>query len=194
MSTLEHVPAAALLDYYLGDPGVDEVEGHLFECAECSAKLEELHRTAAVIVEIVRAGELSSGATTGLLNRMSRDRLNVRHYAIEPGETVACTVAAADDFMAGHFILPEGDFERLDLCVLDSSDRERARVDDIVIEARYRRAIVCIPARPVLDEGSGTTQYVLVVQTPSGERELARYSMAHIALRDGLSGGEPPSV
>ena len=186
MSAAAHVDAARLLDYYLGGPnqGDDAVEEHLFDCAECSAVVDDIHRMAAAVVGLVRAGELSSGGTTALLNRMSRDRLNVRHYAIEPGETVACTVAADDDFMAGRFALPDGEFSRIDMRILDAQGQELFRVDDIVIDARQREAIMFIPARPVQHEGSGVTHYVLVAPDQDGERELARYSMDHTSLRD----------
>ena len=186
MSATAHVSAARLLDYYVGgpEPGDDAVEEHLFGCAECSAVVIDIHRMAAAVVGLVRAGELSSGGTTALLNRMSRDRLNVRHYAIEPGETVACTVAADDDFMAGRFVLPAGEFPRIDMRILDGDGQELYRVDDIVVDARQREAILFIPARPVQQEGSGVTHYVLVVPHQDGERELARYSMDHTALRE----------
>jgi len=145
--------------------------------------LDSIHRTASAVVLAVRNGEVGSGATTGLLNRMSRDRLNVRHYTIEPGEVVPCTVGATDDFMAGRFVLPEGkgNFERIDMLMLDSSEHEMMRVNDIVIDARSRHAVIFMPARPVQSEDSGTTHYVLV--TPSGE-EIGRYSMAHTAMRE----------
>lgn len=191
MSSLAHHDLGRLLDYYLGDASMkeaDDVEEHLFSCDECSSKLDEIHRTASAIVALVRRGDLSSGATTALLNRMSRDRLNMRHYTIEPGETVACTVGKDDDFMVGHLVLPAGDFQRIDMRVLDSRDNEMMRVPDIVVDARARHAIIFIPARPVQSEDSGVTHYVLVVPhmgMGGGERELGRYSMDHTALRDG---------
>lgn len=181
MSSEQHVKAR-LLDYYLGDPATDDLEEHLFECGECAAALERIHRTATAIVLAVREAALGSGATTALLNRMSRDRLNVRHYTILPGETVACSVAPNDDFMAGRLVLPDGDFERIDMRVLDASAQELMRVDDVVVDARHRQVILFIPAQPVLSEGSATTHYVLVAPSASGEREIGRYSMAHSAI------------
>lgn len=189
MSSLAHHDLGRLLDYYLGDASIEEaeeVEEHLFSCDDCSSTLDEIHRTASSIVALVRRGDLGSAATTALLNRMSRDRLNMRHYTIEPGETVACTVGKDDDFMVGHLVLPAGDFERIDMRVLDSRENEMMRVPDIVVDARARHAIMFIPARPVQSEESGVTHYVLVVpDIGGGERELGRYSMDHTALRDG---------
>jgi len=185
MNSGEHLSTERWLEYYLADPAVDDaggIEEHLFECGECGAVLAAIHRTAAAIVGVVRGAALGSGGTTALLNRMSRDRLNVRHYVIEPGETVACTVAADDDFMAGRFVLPPGEFERIDMRVLAANGDELMRVNDIVVDVRYRHAVVFIPARPVQKEESGLTQYALVVPDGTGDREIARYSMDHAAL------------
>lgn len=181
-----HIGQAGLLDYYLGDAeGPDvEVEEHLFECAKCGAALDEIHRMGAAVVALLRSGEVGSGATTALLNRMSRDRLNVRHYVIEPGEVVACTVSKDDHFMAGRFVLPDGDFERIDMRILDGSFQEMMRVDDIIVDARYRHAVMFIPARPVQSEASAITHYVLVVPNENGDREIGRYSMDHTALSE----------
>jgi quercetin dioxygenase-like cupin family protein len=118
------------------------------------------------------------------VNRMARDRLNVRHYTIEPGEVVACTVSKADDFMSGRFVLPDGDFERIDMRILDGSFQEMMRVDDIVIDARYGHAVMFIPARPVQSEASAITHYVLVVPGDTGDREIGRSSMDHAALSE----------
>jgi hypothetical protein len=86
--------------------------------------------------------------------------------------------------MAGRFTLPAGDFGRIDLFILDVRGQTLARVDDIVIDARHHEAILFIPARPVFAEGSALTHYALVTPGTSGDREIARYSMDHTALRD----------
>ena len=96
----------------------------------------------------------------------------------------SCTVGAQDDFMAGRFVLPAGEFERFDMRVLDAGENELMRVDDIVIDARYHHAVMFIPARPVRVEDSALTHYALVVPGPEGEREIARYSMDHTSLRE----------
>lgn len=83
--------------------------------------------------------------------------------------------------MVGHFVLPPGDFKRIDMRVLDASDNEMMSVPDIVVDARARHAIMVIPARPVQAEDSAVTHYVLVAD---GEREIGRYSMDHTALRE----------
>jgi len=185
MST-DHPTSSSLLGWFLGEPAdEDAIEAHLFDCDACGAVLDAIHRTAGAVVALVRRGEVGSGGTSALLNRMSRDRLNVRHYVIEPGETVLCTVGAADDFMAGRFVLPGDPPERVDMLVLDAEGHEMMRVDDIVVDVRAREAIFFIPAGPVKDEPSAVTRYVLVRPGADGDHEIARYTMDHAALRDG---------
>jgi hypothetical protein len=187
MSAGAHLSLDRLVEYYLAELPDDTsttVEDHIFACAACGAQLDALHRTADAIVSLVRRGEVGSGATTALANRMARDRLNVRHYLIHPGEVLDCTVGHDDDFMMGRLVLPEGDFERVDMRILDASGTELMRVNDIAIDARSRHAMIFIPGRPAQAYESAASHYVLVVPGEGGDRELARYVMAHTALRE----------
>ena len=93
-------------------------------------------------------------------------------------------VAATSQLPFRPVALPDGDFERIDMRILDAQGQDVARIDDIVIDARRREAILFIPARPVQHEDSGVTHYVLVVPGGESEREIARYSMDHTSLRD----------
>lgn len=175
-----HVELETLLEYWFGElADADGVETHLFECSECAARLDALHRTAAATVALVRMGAIGGGATHALMNRMSRDRVNLRQYVILPGESVACTVAAGDDYLMGRFVLPPGDVARVDVRVLDDAGSEVMRVDDLVVDARSRHAIMFMPARPTLGEPSMRWVYVLSTPDDDGARELARYAMDH---------------
>jgi hypothetical protein len=182
-----HLSVGRLIEYYLGQlpaEATTAVEDHIFACAACGAQLDALHRTADAMVSLVRRGEIASGATTALANRMARDRLNVRHYLMHPGEVLDCTVGHDDDFMMGRLVLPEGDFERLDMRILDANGSEMMRVDDIPIDARSRHAMIVIPGRPAQAYESAVSHYVLVIPSEAGDREVARYVMAHIGLRE----------
>lgn len=188
MSAAGHVDLDQLLAYYLGEPmpdGGDAVEAHLFECTACGERLDALHRTASATVALVRRGEIGGWGTSALANRMARDRLHVRQYVVEPGDTLACTVAVGDDYLMGRFVLPAGDVGRVDLRVLDAEGTELMRVEDLVVDARHGHAIMFMPARAVLGEGSALHHYVLVTPAAQGERELGRYAMDHTGPDDG---------
>lgn len=185
MSHLAHPSLDEWLEYYLGETpagAADALDEHLFECAACEAQLDALRRTASAIVALMRGGAITASVTAGIANRMARDRLNVRTYVIEPGETVACTVGRDDDFLLGRFVLPAGTYARVDLRVLDQAGRELMRTPDLPIDARSRHAIMIMPAGPIKNEGAGAWHYVLTTPEPTGDRELARYTLDHAAL------------
>lgn len=182
-----HVALPELLAYYLGESSTDEddaVEAHVFECTACGDALDGLHRTASAIVGLVRSAQLAAGGTGALLNRLSRDRMMVRHYTLLPGETVQCTIGPHDDFLAGRFVLPPGDHPRIDLRVLDQAGQELMRLPDIPVDVRARQAILFLPARPSHDEPSSLQHYVFVVPEGDGDREIARYGLDHTAMRE----------
>jgi len=187
MSGVAHPSLGEWLEYYLGEApagAASALDEHLFECAACEAQLDALRRTASAMVALVRRGAVASFATTALANRMSRDRLNVRTYVMEPGDTVACTVGHDDDFLLGRFVLPQGSYARVDVRVLDDAGQELMRMPDIAIDARSRHALMLIPARPTKGEGSAIWRYVFSTPEPGGDRELARYAMDHTALSE----------
>lgn len=188
MSPSAHLGLDELLEYYLGELASERaelVETHVFECTVCGDRLDALHRSAAAMVALVRGGEIAGWGTGALANRMARDRLNVRQYVVEPGDTVACTVAAGDDYLMGRFVLPDGEVGLVDMHVFDAAGVQVMRVDDLVIDARSRHAIMLIPARPTHTEPSTLLRYVLVTSSDGGERELARYGLDHTALGEG---------
>lgn len=185
MSDVAHPSLGEWLEYYLGEApagAANALDEHLFECAACEAQLDALRRTASAIVALMRGGGIASSITGAIANRMARDRLNVRTYVIEPGETIACTVGHDDDFLLGRFVLPAGTYARVDLRVVDQAGRELMRTPDIAVDARSRHALMIMPAHPIKNEGPGAWQYVLTTPEPDGDRELARYTLDHTAL------------
>lgn len=179
---MRHLELDELLAYWLAEQSAEETaraEDHLFECTACATQLDALHRTAAATVALVRRGEVGGWATHALVNRMSRDRVNMRQYICEPGETIACTVAPGDDYLMGRFVLPKGESGRLDVRVHDPGGVELMRISDLAVDARSRHAIMFMPARPTLGAPSMLLHYVLVTPTADGDREVARYSMDH---------------
>jgi hypothetical protein len=185
MNAPAHLTLAELLDYWLHEVELaqaESIEEHLFSCADCATRLEAVRDLGDAIVTLVRRGGLSSSATTALINRMARDRLNIRAYTLEPGDIVACTVAPQDDFLLGSFVLPEPGHASVDMVVLDGGGHEFQRMRDVPVDARTGRVMTFIAARPIQDESSMTWQYVLL--TAGGEREIGRYTLQHTAMRE----------
>jgi hypothetical protein len=175
-----------LLAYWLGElpsPEAGALEEHVFACEACSDRLSHVHDAGAALVELVRRGMLNAHATTALLNRFSRDRLNVRQYTLHPGQVVACTVSIDDDFLLAHLMLDRPAPARVDMAVIDGRGRELV-LPDVVIDPRGNQVLPFLPARPVQDQASGKLQYVLYAVDDGQREEIGRYTLDHTAMRD----------
>lgn len=184
---MTHPALSELIDYWLSELEPEHegaLEEHLFECAACEARLDAVRASAEAIVALVRSGGLSGSATTALLNRFARDRLNVRQYTLEPGEVVACTVSPHDDFLIARFVVHGGAHARIDISVRGEEEHELLRVDDVAFDPRAGHVVTFLPARPVQNQPSGLRRYVLLAPSPGGEREIGRYTLDHTAMRE----------
>lgn len=76
------------------------VEAHYFACGACAARLEALAALRAAVVGLVDRGGVSAAATEALLAAAAVRGRQVRRYRLRPGETVACTAAPEDAFVA----------------------------------------------------------------------------------------------
>jgi hypothetical protein len=186
-SAPSHPALSELIDYWLSElpqPAAEALEEHVFDCAACGDRLDAVRANADAIVGLVRGGGLSSRATTALLNRVSRDRLNVRVYTVAPGEVVACTVGPQDDFLITHFIVDAATEPRLDLAMCDDEGHELSRVQDVAFDRAAGHVTTVFAARPKQHDPSGRRTFKLFAPTADGERELGRYTMDHTAMRE----------
>jgi hypothetical protein len=116
----EHLTLSELLAYRTGELAAsdeDRVESHFFECARCTASLESIEWIRAGVVDAVRGGFVTGTVTAEFLDHAAREGARIRTYALAPGETVFCTIAPEDDFVA---IRMRGQFEgmeRVDLAM-----------------------------------------------------------------------------
>src|ERR1041384_2552589 len=102
MSCSDPIDPAMLADYWLAELAPTEesaVEEHLFACEDCSRTLQSLIDLARGIRTLARQGNLATIVTREFLDRLAREGLRVREYALQRGGSVACTVTAQDDFL-----------------------------------------------------------------------------------------------
>src|SRR5215472_13498110 len=105
MSCATPVDAAVLADYWLAAlPESEEqaVEEHLFTCDECGLRLREVISLFQGVRGLAREGSMLMVVSDAFLKRVAEAGMRVREYAPPAGGSVACTVAADDDFLIGR--------------------------------------------------------------------------------------------
>src|SRR5580765_3047511 len=126
------IPDATLLDYRARDLAdgdeTDRVEEHLFACADCSARLQQLAALGTGLAARVRQGRVSGMVSRALLNRMQRDGSHVRMYSLVPGETVPCAVFPGDDLVVAALRADFSGVDAVTLSVTGPADSPSAEI------------------------------------------------------------------
>jgi hypothetical protein len=174
-----------LVAYWLGElPAADDapIEEHLFGCAHCTRRLEELAALAFGIRAVVRRGAVQAVITQPFLEQMKRQGMRIREYRLAPGEHVACTICADDDAVVGRMRVPLAGVRRVDaLQSLDLGDGrvQQWRVEDVPFDADAGE-VLSLPSAAELRKLPAHTFCVrLLAVDESGERSLGEYTFAH---------------
>lgn len=165
-----------LVDYWFGDLAPDEeaaFEEHLFGCAECTAKLEALAALGAAVRAAWRQGAVRAVISRALYEAMKKEDLTLREYHMAPGESVACTITAADDFVVSRLTAPLAGVQRLDVVTSDG------RLEDVPFDAAAGEVLVCPAPAALKRRGAFTHRVRLVAVEERGERVLGEYTFLH---------------
>jgi hypothetical protein len=171
-----HPEFSALVDYWFGER--DDIEEHLFGCAHCSGRLEELAALGSGIRAAFRRGALAVVISSRLLERMRREGLRLREYRVAPGGSVACSMAAEDDFVVSHLTAPLAGVERLDLVRFGAGGAE-TRMADIPFDAATGEVVVVPPAAALRKAGAHTQRIRLIAHEEGRERIIGEYTFNH---------------
>jgi hypothetical protein len=175
--------AALLSDYWLGalPPAEEEaVEEHLFACDECGARLREVISLAEAIRGVARQGSLLMVVSDAFLKRIAQEGLRVREYSPPMGGSVACTVAAEDDFLIGRLTADLTGAKRVDLCVCDADGAEKLRLPDIPFHSgpgsiAFQQSITYAKAAP----SETMIARLVAFDDKSSERLVGEYTFHH---------------
>jgi anti-sigma factor RsiW len=167
---------ATLVDYWFGDLPADRegaFEDHLFACAECTEKLEQLVALGAAVRNAWRAGAVRAVISHALFDAMKKEGLRLREYPMVPGGSVNCTIAASDDFVVSRLSAPLADVRRVDLVT------DAGRFEDVPFDAASGEVLMCPAPAPLKRRGAFTHRVRLVAVEDSGERLLGEYTFEH---------------
>lgn len=183
MTCKQMLDFAILSDYWVGalaKADQERVEEHLFGCAECSARLEEVVALADGVRKIAQEGSLMMVVSDLFLTRAKESGARVREYAPPAGGSVQCTVTAKDDLLVGRLAANLREVARLDLSLCDPAGTEQFRLPDIPFEAEagaviWQQSISFAKAAPT----SSMIARLLAVDEQGSESVIGEYTFNH---------------
>jgi len=169
-----------LIDYWTGDLPADDgaaLEEHLFSCAPCSARLEEVASLAGGVAALARQGRISGIISRALLNRLQRDGVRVRQFTLDPGETVPCAAFPGDDVVVTSLHANLAGVRAVSLRVTGPGDAVVGAIDDIPVPAAATGILWATPGAFVRSMPS--QQLRLTLRTADGDVRLGEYVLEH---------------
>jgi hypothetical protein len=169
------------VDYAAGELSQDEsaaIEEHLFSCADCGALAAEVDVLVGAIRPALRSAEVGGFVTDAVLNRLARDGVRVRSYALSPGAVVNCAVWDEDEVMALRLRCdPIGTGE------LTLSQRiagsEVYRATGQVAQSQQGEILYTLPAAWVRELPVAEVEVLLSAREGGEDRQIAAYTLVH---------------
>jgi hypothetical protein len=175
------IALAELIDYAAGALAETEaavIEDHLFTCADCGARVTDVDALVRAIKNAVRSAEVGGFVTDAVLNRLARDGVRVRSFALSPGAVVPCAVWEGDELMALRL---RGDFGGATEFTLSQrvAGTEVSRTTGEVVPSRHGELIHALPAAWVRQLPVVDVEVVLTAREGGEERPVGSYLLVH---------------
>ena len=141
-----------LADYWTSDitPGdAERIEAHIFDCERCARMVAEADRLRDGIGALARAGSIQAFVNDAVLNRLARDGVRVRYYALNPGESVRCAVWSDDDVLVTRLRGNFAGVESVDAEMRLDSGEEWSQTTDIPVPEGATELVMALPAAVV---------------------------------------------
>jgi len=180
------IPDETLLSYWVGDATpneVEDIEAHLFGCGSCTERLGDLASMGKGLATLARRGGLSGIVSRTLFNRMQRDGLKVRLYALSPGETVPCAVFQDDDVVVASLRADFSKVQSVALSVTGPDDMPVARFTDIPVDPDEGEVFWALPGDVVRQMPS--IRLALALTSATDEHAVVgEYVLEHTGVAD----------
>ena len=170
------------LEYWLDELDATEsasLEEHLFECAACTAALEQLAALEDSIRSLHNNGYVTTIVPTAFVRRMKDAGMSVREYRLAPHSSVYCSIAPEDDFVAGHLEAPLAGVTRLDAIVEHVDINSIERLTDVPFNPADGEIVLLPCTRELRPMEKLTLQVQLIAVGISDERTLGVYTFNH---------------
>jgi hypothetical protein len=162
----------------------EALEEHVFACAHCTRRLEELAALAGGVRNAVRAGAVGMVVSAPFVEGMKKAGLRVREYHLTPGSSVNCTIYADDDATVGRMRAPLRGVQRLDVLeqvVVGGVPRPEVRLEDVPFDPAADEVLLLPSAAALKKMPSNTLRVRLVSVKAAGETAIGEYVFAHTA-------------
>jgi hypothetical protein len=172
---------AELADYWTSDEDVDlqAIEEHVFACSSCARLLAEAEDLRTAIRMATRSGHVQAFITDGVLNRLSREGVRVRTFALEPGEAVQCAAWADDEIIVARL---RGDFASVDSADADlrlETGEPWGHGVDIPVRPGATELLLALPAAAVRHAPSVPMRLTLTAASGSSRGVIGEYIFEH---------------
>ena len=177
----DRIGIAQRTDYAAGELSAGEmavIEEHLFACAECGARTAEFDAIVRAIAPAVRSADVGGFVTDAVLNRLEREGVRLRTYALSPGAVVPCAVWADDEMMVLRL---RGDFgSATEVTLMERvAGTELARVTGQVAPGPYGEVIYTMPASSIRHLPVVNVEVLLTAVEAGEERTVGSYTLVH---------------
>jgi anti-sigma factor RsiW len=179
----EPVPFEVLVDYWTGDldPGAGaRVEAHVFACATCARRLEDVAALGRSIATAVRAGHFQAVVSDGLINTLSRDGLRLRTYTLEPGAVVPCGVWSDDDLVVTRLRGDFGGLESVSVVMRGPTGFEVSRSGDLPVRPGQQELVRATSAARLRELPAVRLTILITGRSVDGQtRTVGEYTLEH---------------
>ena len=177
----ERFALADLTDYAAGElPGAEAaaLEEHLFACADCGARAAELDALVRATREAIQSAEIGGFVTDVVLNRLAREGVRVRTFALSPGAIVPCAVWDDDELMVLRL---RADFSGASEVTLTEriAGTEVTRATSPIAATAAGEIIFATPAAWVRQLPVVEVDVLLTAHEGGEERQIGRYTLLH---------------
>jgi anti-sigma factor RsiW len=178
------IALADLTDYAAGElreADAAAIEEHLFSCADCGARAVEFDALVQAVRQAVGSAEVGGFMTDAVLNRLAREGVRVRTYALSPGAVVACAVWDDDQLMVLRL---RGDFGGASELTLSQrvAGNEVSRATGQVAATSQGEVIYVTPAAWVRQLPVVQVELLLTAHESGEERPVGSYTLVHGGL------------
>ena len=177
----DRIGFADLTDYVAGELAEDEaaaVEEHLFSCAECGARATELEALVRAIGPSIRSAEVGGFVTDAILNRLAREGVRTRTYALSPGAVVPCAVWEDDELMTLRLRANFGAATEFTISQRIAGT-EVVRATAQVAASSHGELIYVLPAAWVRQLPAVEVEVLLTAHEGSEEHPIGSYTLVH---------------